>query len=453
MDSLKFDPQTTSQRLDKLETYFQTNVLNGERFVCREYQQCEGSHPGPFYAGQLHHVGKYYDTFMLGYPYRIVVVAQEYGHPPAYVSLESRREMVLNETGLQKTFNQRNPHMRGTTSALRLLHGIPLAADRAGEFLQTSTYQCHIFDAFALINYLLCSAVIKGGKRRSKATKVMLSNCQRHFRKAIEILEPNAMVVQSKGYWPWIRKAFDRVDQLTENLFKAELDNEDVLIAVFAHPSTPDNDHNWGRSADTVYLLDTVAPTLNKVRDLILEQDNSILVSRVSQPNSDSSKQVRQAEEKQKILNYYPPYEDFLGEMQNHLLAQFSQSILVRKPRFKVRGNRMQIYLDLIRGSHYEMCFRRKYHEFALHFESTPGPSLARRQAFDPHLRKLSERIGHNVRSGPHENRGWMRVWVQLPPVEPILPLLEQYQELFLRFIEATYPILEAAYIREAAEK
>jgi hypothetical protein len=453
MDSLKFDPQTTSQRLDKLETYFQTNVLNGERFVCREYHQCEGSHAGPFYAGQLHHVGKYYDAFVLGHPYRVMVVAQEYGHPPPYVSLEYRRKMILDETGLQKTFNQRNPHMRGTTSALRLLYGIPLAADHAGEFLQTSACRCHIFDAFALINYLLCSAVIKEKERRSKATKVMLSNCRQHFRKAIEILEPNAVVVQSKGYWPWIRKAFDRVDQLTENLFKAKLDNEDVLIAVFAHPSTPDNHHNWGRSADTVYLLDTVAPTLKKVRDLILERDNSISKSHVSPPNPESSKQVRQVEAEQNIQKYYPGYEDFFGEMQNHLLAKFSQSILVRRPRFKVRGNRMQIYLNLIRGSHYEMCFRRKYHEFALHFESTPGRSLARRQAFDPHLRKLSERIGHNVRSGPHENRGWMRVWVQLPPVEPILPLLEQYKELFLRFIEATYPILEEVYMQEAAEK
>jgi hypothetical protein len=146
-------------------------------------------------------------------------------------------------------------------------------------------------------------------------------------------------------------------------------------------------------------------------------------------------------------------YETFYGEMIANLRANFSAPILARKPEYRVKSNRLQIFLNGMRGSHYEMCLRRKYHEFALHFESTPGPSLARRQAFDPHLRELSQKIGHNVRSGPHENRGWMRVWVQLPPMESIMPLLEKYQDLFLRFIEATYPILEAVYVREEAER
>jgi hypothetical protein len=146
-------------------------------------------------------------------------------------------------------------------------------------------------------------------------------------------------------------------------------------------------------------------------------------------------------------------YKAFYDHLITNLRINLPSPILARKPEFRVRSNRMQIFLERLRGSHYEMCFRRKYHEFALHFESTAGRSLARRQAFDPHLRELSQKIGHNVRSGPHENRGWMRVWVQLPPVEPILPLLEHHRELFLRFIEATYPILEAVYIQEATEK
>ena len=83
-------------------------------------------------------------------------------------------------------------------------------------------------------------------------------------------------------------------------------------------------------------------------------------------------------------------YKAFYDQMIASLRANLPSPILARKPEFRVKSNRLQIFLDGIRGSHYEMCFRRDYHEFALHFESTPGRSLARRQAFDPHLQELS---------------------------------------------------------------
>lgn len=53
----------------------------------------------------------------------------------------------------------RNPHMRGTTSALRILFGNGLGADWEGEFVTTvNGERFHVFDAFALVNVLLCSA-------------------------------------------------------------------------------------------------------------------------------------------------------------------------------------------------------------------------------------------------------------------------------------------------------
>ena len=139
-------------------------------------------------------------------------------------------------------------------------------------------------------------------------------------------------------------------------------------------------------------------------------------------------------------------YTEFYDRLIKDLRNGLPKSILARDPDFKVRSNRLQIYMDGISGSHYEMCFRRNYHEFALHFESTPERSLERRKAFDPYIDELSIKLNYNVNSGPLENRGWMRVWVQLPPTRPILPMYNKYQDLFQSLIIETYPILESLY-------
>ena len=269
-DHIYFDQQKTIERIVALDSYFKTRVMESNRFTCSNFSACRKSHLGTFYQGQLHHIGSYYDAYLNNRPFRIIVVGQEYGHEPSFVSLSARRQMVLNQTGLHKTFPQRNPHMRGTTSALRLLFGLPLSVDHASEYLQSNSERCHLFDAFALVNYLLCSAVQEGEGRSGKATETMLKACQRHFRKAVEILEPTVMVVQSKGFWDWVKRSFDRVTKLSDELYQTHLGENQTFVAVFAHPSTPDNPHNWGRSANTTYLLDTVAPTLYKIREITL---------------------------------------------------------------------------------------------------------------------------------------------------------------------------------------
>ena len=262
-----FHPKNTKQRKDELIAYFQERVFFEKCFVCYSYSACKKSHSGEFYKGQLHHVGKFYDVTACEQPYRIAVIGQEYGHPPSNVSMDERREMVVEDTGQRKTFTQRNPHMRGTTSVLRLLYDIPLGKDHKSEFLQpTPDLKFHIYDAFALVNYLLCSAVSKDEGSRGKSTRVMKKNCLVHFLAALDILEPTVIIVQGKGFWKWVKQAFDEMDQVTNELFRAKINNIRVLIAVFTHPSTPNNKHNWGRSYNTSYLLDTVVPTVEKIK-------------------------------------------------------------------------------------------------------------------------------------------------------------------------------------------
>ena len=174
----------TAQRKFILGTYFSQNVLAGNKFICPFFKECLDSHDGTFYEGQLHHVGNHYDLSISGNPFRVIVVGQEYGHGPSRVSMEDRSHMVLEQTGIQKAFSNRNPHMRGTTSVLRLLFGIPLGSDHTEEFLQfTPKNTFHLFDACALVNYLLCSAVSKDEGRRGKSTPIMRSNCLIHSKK------------------------------------------------------------------------------------------------------------------------------------------------------------------------------------------------------------------------------------------------------------------------------
>jgi hypothetical protein len=209
---LTSDPARTAARQRALDEYMSVNVL-AEEFRCCLYGQCKDSHSGTFYEGQLHHLGRHYDLLYDDSPLRVIVVGQEYGHPPARVDAQTRYNRIMR-SGLESRFKAeagreaRNPHMRGTTNVLRLLFDLDLAADYDSEFLPINGERVHIFDAFGLVNYLLCSAVGTDGSKRGRATRTMRSNCQAHFREVMRILDPSVLVVQGKSFWKSINGAF-----------------------------------------------------------------------------------------------------------------------------------------------------------------------------------------------------------------------------------------------------
>jgi hypothetical protein len=270
--TITFDRQRTEARRLAIEQYLTANVL-GANFVCSDYRECRSSHAGTFYEGQLHHVGQFFDLRLDGSPFRVVVVGQEYGHAPARVSCQTRYDGIMS-TGLDQRFKARdgyqarNPHMRGTTNVLRLLFGIPPGSDHDSEFISISGSQIHIFDAFALVNYLLCSAVSADGTMRGLATPTMKDNCRNHFREIIHILEPSVMVVQGKSFWGWINQIFDAVEQETAHVVRATLGTTVMFIGVFTHPSSH-FPHNWGANDRTPYLLETVAPSISLIRQYL----------------------------------------------------------------------------------------------------------------------------------------------------------------------------------------
>lgn len=443
MNDIDVNLVSTTQRKNLLENYFRQNVISGQDFFCPNYDECRNSHQGIFYEGQLHHVGDHYDISFFDKPLRVMVVGQEYGHGPACVSMEDRSKMVLEQTGLHKSFSSRNPHMRGTTSVLRLLFGIPLGSDQKGEFLKvTNDDQFHLFDAFSLVNFLVCSAVSENEGRRGKSTPMMRRNCLVHFKKTLEILEPTVIIVQGKSFWASVQNAFGNLIKINDSLFSAEIIQKKVMVAVFSHPSTPDNAHNWGRDAKTRYLLSTVVPTIELIRQKVMGNYKLEGEHIMSQVSDSSAKPLRLQKE-------YPPYDTIFEQIKLGLLDRFPREAIYTKAEFEhSTPNRMRIYFNRarIKGSHYEICFRGNYYEFALHFESSPAKSLERRQAFDSHLGDLTSQIGRNIKSGKLENRGWMRVWYEESPEQIDQVKIEIYIDSYSRFIAATYPLLAKLY-------
>ena len=86
-------------------------------------------------------------------------------HGPAHVSLRERAEMILSLRSSAPFLRRgrlpaRNPHMRGTTSLLRCCWAAS-PGRYAGEFIDLAGAPVHVFEMFALVNFLLCSAITK----------------------------------------------------------------------------------------------------------------------------------------------------------------------------------------------------------------------------------------------------------------------------------------------------
>ena len=256
-------PEKTRERVALLDGYIRENLLSDGTFICDSFDQCRASRCGfPFYEGQMSHVGKHYDLEVLGRPTRIVIVGQECGHGPKCIERSTRSRIIVDGSG-KGGFRKRNPHMKGTTSLLRLLLGRKPGDDEEGERILDG----HIFDGFALVNYLLCTALERprsesafgGGKGHSSET--MRRNCAGHFLRTLEILEPTVIVAQGKGVRQWLAFAFapKQHGSVTEVV---EINGREVDLLTFAHPSAGGRYGFWGNSLRSEYLKECVTPTI-----------------------------------------------------------------------------------------------------------------------------------------------------------------------------------------------
>jgi hypothetical protein len=266
------DREATVTRLSHLTDYMEANVLAGKRFVCSSWGECEGSISADcsFKEGQLSHIGKHYDLSREGDPLRIVVVGQEVGakgKPPT--TFAERYANVHDGSGMNKRFIKdgnhpsRNPHMKGTTLALRTILGTGSGVERQGEFINVNGEQVHLFDCFALVNRLLCAAHLTGTST-GMSTKTMLRNCERHFQATLEILEPTIVVLQGVRMWKWSKNVLVPKRTLSDNLIECSLAGKTTLVAAFSHPSSYGKKPIRWDSPDAPYFKEVVYPTLRR---------------------------------------------------------------------------------------------------------------------------------------------------------------------------------------------
>ncbi len=273
---LRAQPELTTRRLHRLRAYMTKEVLAPEGFCCSNEGQCSASiRAGDrFYKGTLSHVGKHYDLSLGGRPLRVVVVGQEDGlYSPVGdrkregVSLEERYHRIHDLSGLQYryyadgTHPARSPHMRGTTSALRILFGKGEGFDWEGEFIEAADGErFHVFDAFALVNLLLCSAGPPSSSR-GRSTSTMRLKCLRHFTKTLEILEPTILILQGMRVQRSIAPLMTQPKKVSPYLTDAVVEGGRMLVCHFSHPSAR-GEQRWGDRLNAGYLCNVVKPTL-----------------------------------------------------------------------------------------------------------------------------------------------------------------------------------------------
>ncbi|AVT35375.1 hypothetical protein [Plantactinospora sp. BB1] len=274
------DPATTANRVEMLRRYMAGNVLDPTgRCVCRNLGGCrrstlftrEGARRSEavFAEAQLSHVGRHYDLAYNGKSWRILVVAIETGRPRAGVTLDERRAEVLESAALR--FGNRNPHMKGVTSALRLAVGRAPGDDLGGEFLRMRDGRAyvHLFDAYAMANLRLCS-VIAGNAGKSLGNATMDRNCLPHLAATVKTLRPTFCIVQGAGLYRALDPLMANRRPLGPHLEQVEVAGVNMLVAALTHPSAR-GIHRWGALTGVPYLYETVTPTIAAAHRLLVE--------------------------------------------------------------------------------------------------------------------------------------------------------------------------------------
>lgn len=276
--SFESDSATTQARIELLRDYMDQHVFGQAGFVCESAAACRRSvmfdtrgNPRDnrcFSEGQLSHVGHHYDLTSNGSPLHILVIAMETGREDVGVTLEDRRLQLAQSAAL--AFASRNPHMRGTTSALRAAIGRQPADDRLGELidLPNEPAPLHLFDCYAMANIRLCSATV-AGTSSSRGTRTMSRNCLRHLSATIEILEPTMIIVQGVPVADDLEPIVTTRERLSDELRLVTIGGVDAVLASFTHPSAKSLHQHWGRLTSADYLWDTVTPPSNWPADTL----------------------------------------------------------------------------------------------------------------------------------------------------------------------------------------
>ena len=173
--------------------------------------------------------------------------------------MEERYKVVHDGSGLNRCFRTRNPHMKRDDPRLTA-HLVWESPDGSPGRLHLNRKRVHIFDCFALVNRLLCSAHSEGS--RGRPTPTMFGNCDRHFAATLRILQPTLVIVQGKGVWERTRLTLPVRRKLSPTLLERDLNETPTTVCAFTHPSAR-HPYRWD-SPSSPYFREVVRPTLRR---------------------------------------------------------------------------------------------------------------------------------------------------------------------------------------------
>jgi len=259
---------------DALNEYMEGKVLDSDgNFKCEHENGCATSCGSKdyFHYGQLHHVGQFYDLKRDGKPFRIIVSGMEYGKGDIYPRPLEYRTCDVESSCLNSPFYRpSNPHMKGTMYLLQFLFGREEPDDSTVKVKIDEAEIC-IFKAFSLANFLLCSS-----SNGAPFTSAMVKNCEQHYQKTLEKLQPSIVVLQgvrSRGFW-WNRYKMD-MDWKTAKIQKVKIERceNETLVLPLCHPTQRGKHHGyrWG-AVDATAVKCYVKPAV----EMLLEEYEKI---------------------------------------------------------------------------------------------------------------------------------------------------------------------------------
>jgi predicted transglutaminase-like cysteine proteinase len=429
----------------QLTEYYKSKGISAIDFNCPYFRYCSKTSPTTFTTAKEAFVSSGYVKHDLP---RIVFISLDSGSAekdPHLKTLESIR--FWEEEKENVLMLPRNKHWYRTHE---LAHKILSNFKSDLQIDEARHYFAHVNSAKCCMN----------NPQRAQANQILFDNCREFIPGELEILDADIIITQGK----WARLALDRAfpevtasEIISETLpeMKVILINDHPVIWIETfHPRHP-SFHSINRAHYPIYTA-----VINK----FIEQKSSIMESVIwpkgskpfNQENIKKNQPVLKKEKKMttsarsaSMFSQELTYDEIFEKIIGDLKLSLPKEILNQRPEFEhSQPNRLRIYLNksLFSGTHYEICFRKTYNEFALHFESTPAKSLERRQSFDPFLNDISKKVGQFIKSGPLENKGWMRIWYERKKGSVNEELVERYVDEYSRFIAATYPILANVY-------
>ena len=276
MSTVFTHPHKSALRLrNELSKLYFSSIHDGCKLICKNRDKCTSSinmSNTTYLPAQAHFVGKMYGLSIDESPLRIVIVGQEYGHggesPDGHVTPLERSNTF--DSASDYKFEPTNPHMRGSALALRYLIRGDVGEDHEDCITTSDGMKVSIYDCFALINYLMCSAT-KIGSRRGKSTAEMKRNCSENFKAAIELLKPNVLIMQGRSYYSYVADALDLPKDADDSrIFSFCLPTalEPTHYAVLNHPSARPP-YGWS-SIKNMYYQKVVQHRLKELRDAAL---------------------------------------------------------------------------------------------------------------------------------------------------------------------------------------